>query len=321
MAADTLSPKSKTFPWKLHEMLQLADKEGFGCIVSWLPDCKSFKVYEPVLFVQKIMPKFFHQSKYKSFQRQLNLWGFERIVAGSGKGGYTRTNHFFRHHPSEICYIKRRKIKSKGEGGVSRIKKLVVITPAKKTNENSNNRVMNQTHQSSSTASVVIVPTKDANPNENISSSMNPMELPMILPFSTASVISNNHSDVSSVSSESDWSQSSVYEPVILPTPMHKMDFSTTMLAEILEDEECPQTGDCMDFEGRSYFFVDEEEIKISNGTTSNDIALVQCRPTTQTACAMVENSLFSTTSENNCVHRDFSFRDFASPYVASSRV
>ena len=65
---DTL--KTKTFPWKLHEMLELAEEEGFGGIVSWLPDGKSFKVYNPNIFVQKIMPNFFQQSKYKSFQRQ-----------------------------------------------------------------------------------------------------------------------------------------------------------------------------------------------------------------------------------------------------------
>lgn len=62
--------KTKTFPWKLHEMLELAEQEGYEKIVSWLPDGRSFKVYTPNEFVQKIMPNFFLQSKYKSFQRQ-----------------------------------------------------------------------------------------------------------------------------------------------------------------------------------------------------------------------------------------------------------
>ena len=62
--------KMKTFPWKLHEMLELADQEGYETIVSWLPDGRSFKVYHPKEFVAKIMPNFFLQSKYKSFQRQ-----------------------------------------------------------------------------------------------------------------------------------------------------------------------------------------------------------------------------------------------------------
>ena len=62
--------KSKTFPWKLHAMLELAEKENFDGVVSWLPDGKSFKVYDPSTFVKDIMPNFFQQSKYKSFQRQ-----------------------------------------------------------------------------------------------------------------------------------------------------------------------------------------------------------------------------------------------------------
>ena len=51
-------------------MLELADQEGFGNIVSWLPDGRSFKVHDPSTFVEQIMPNFFLQSKYKSFQRQ-----------------------------------------------------------------------------------------------------------------------------------------------------------------------------------------------------------------------------------------------------------
>ena len=62
--------KTRTFPWKLHKMLELADQEGFGNIVSWLPDGRSFKVHDPSTFVEQIMPNFFLQSKYKSFQRQ-----------------------------------------------------------------------------------------------------------------------------------------------------------------------------------------------------------------------------------------------------------
>jgi len=62
--------KSLRFPWKLHEMLDESEKMGLDSIVSWLPDERSFKVHDPDTFVQDIMPKWFRQSKYKSFQRQ-----------------------------------------------------------------------------------------------------------------------------------------------------------------------------------------------------------------------------------------------------------
>ncbi|KAL3934890.1 MAG: hypothetical protein SGARI_003192 [Bacillariaceae sp.] len=57
------------------------------------------------------MPRFFQQTKYKSFQRQCNLWGFDRIPNGPQKGGYVRDEHFSRGSPSLVGQIKRQKIK------------------------------------------------------------------------------------------------------------------------------------------------------------------------------------------------------------------
>ena len=50
--------QSVPFPWKLHEMLEIAEKENFANVVSWLPDHKSFKVYQTETFVRDIMPKY-----------------------------------------------------------------------------------------------------------------------------------------------------------------------------------------------------------------------------------------------------------------------
>jgi hypothetical protein len=73
------------FPWKLHEMLEAADVNGFSIVVSWLPDRRSFKVHDRETCVSLIMQRYFDQTKYKSFQRQLNMWGFERHLYGPSK--------------------------------------------------------------------------------------------------------------------------------------------------------------------------------------------------------------------------------------------
>jgi hypothetical protein len=102
------------FPWKLHEMLDNADVEGFSDIVSWLPgSTNSFKVHQPAVFVESIMPRYFKKIQFKSFRRQINMWGFERIKGGAGKGGY-RDPHFIRGMPSLCCMMKRVKIKGTG---------------------------------------------------------------------------------------------------------------------------------------------------------------------------------------------------------------
>jgi hypothetical protein len=102
------------FPWKLHEMLDDADVEGFSDIVSWLPgSTNSFKVHQSGVFVEDIMPHYFKKIKFRSWQRQINMWGFERIKGGAGKGGYRHPN-FIRGMPSLCCMMKRVKIKGTG---------------------------------------------------------------------------------------------------------------------------------------------------------------------------------------------------------------
>jgi hypothetical protein len=66
---------SVPFPWELHEMLEAAENEVFTNAVSWLPDYQSFKVHQTETFVNDIMPKYFRQTKYKSFQRQCKFSG------------------------------------------------------------------------------------------------------------------------------------------------------------------------------------------------------------------------------------------------------
>lgn len=106
--------QSNTFPFRLHEMLDMVAKEGTEAIVSWCPGSQAtaFKVHKPAEFVKTIMPRFFQQTKYKSFQRQCNLWGFERLLHGPEKGGYEHPDGFFvRGNPCLINKMVRRKIK------------------------------------------------------------------------------------------------------------------------------------------------------------------------------------------------------------------
>lgn len=90
-------------------MLQDCDKDpdGMGSIVSWISEGKAFRVHKRKVFVETILPSYFNQTKYKSFQRQLNLWGFDRIVkSGSEKGAYYHM-HFLRDQPLVIQKMRR----------------------------------------------------------------------------------------------------------------------------------------------------------------------------------------------------------------------
>lgn len=109
------------FPWKLHEMLQDCEVNGTSDIVSWLPDEKEFKVHKVTEFVGKILPQYFKQTKYKSFQRQLNLWGFERVTEnGPEKGAYFH-KHFLKEQPALCRFLTRQRAK-KGSSRTSAMK-------------------------------------------------------------------------------------------------------------------------------------------------------------------------------------------------------
>jgi hypothetical protein len=72
--------KASTFPIRLYDMLEDADKKNFRGIVSWLPSGNAFKIHQPQTFVELILPHYFrHQTHYKSFTRQLNLYEFRFI--------------------------------------------------------------------------------------------------------------------------------------------------------------------------------------------------------------------------------------------------
>jgi len=90
LAQDPNLPSSKLpFAWKLYEMLETVHKsEADTEIVSWVDNGKAFKVHDLKRFVDEIVPTYFKQSKYKSFQRQLYFYGFIRENS-AGKQGHT----------------------------------------------------------------------------------------------------------------------------------------------------------------------------------------------------------------------------------------
>jgi len=99
------------FPWRLHELLTEAETNGNDSIISWIPGTKNaFKVHNKEKFTNEILPEYFNATKYKSFQRNLNLWGFESITEGLNKGG-CQHRIFIRGDKENCHYMARQKVK------------------------------------------------------------------------------------------------------------------------------------------------------------------------------------------------------------------
>lgn len=74
-----------TFPDKLH--LILSNPE-FSDIISWLPHGRSWRILQQKPFEQQVIPLYFRHTRYSSFARQVNGWGFRRVTQGSDYCSY-----------------------------------------------------------------------------------------------------------------------------------------------------------------------------------------------------------------------------------------
>ena len=68
------------FPFKLHQVLDEIKNDGFGDVISWQPHGRAFRIHDMKKFTTSIMEKYFNHKKLTSFQRQLNLYGFEKLT-------------------------------------------------------------------------------------------------------------------------------------------------------------------------------------------------------------------------------------------------
>ena len=102
------------FPIKLHDMLAASEADpSLAKIVYWLPHGRSFIVSNTKETTENILPTFFDQNKYASFQRQLNLYGFKRLTKGPDRGSYYH-ELFLRGKRFLTRRMKRMKIKGSG---------------------------------------------------------------------------------------------------------------------------------------------------------------------------------------------------------------
>lgn len=67
------------FPERLFALLEESMDNGFGNVIRWLPDGNRFQVLSRELMQEIVLPRYFGTTIWKSFQRQLNLYGFRSV--------------------------------------------------------------------------------------------------------------------------------------------------------------------------------------------------------------------------------------------------
>ncbi|KAJ8458014.1 hypothetical protein OPV22_030940 [Ensete ventricosum] len=64
----------------LTKTYQLVDDPEMDEVISWNEDGSTFVVWRPVEFARDLLPKYFKHNNFSSFVRQLNTYGFRKIV-------------------------------------------------------------------------------------------------------------------------------------------------------------------------------------------------------------------------------------------------
>lgn len=73
------------FPAKMQAILSRPDLRD---VVTWMPHGRSWRVLKPREFEIRVIPTYFEHSKFSSFIRQANGWGFRRITRGKDRNSY-----------------------------------------------------------------------------------------------------------------------------------------------------------------------------------------------------------------------------------------
>ncbi|KDP22306.1 hypothetical protein JCGZ_26137 [Jatropha curcas] len=111
----------------LTKTYQLVDDQTIDDVISWNEDGSTFIVWNPTVFARDLLPKYFKHNNFSSFVRQLNTYGFRKVVPDR----WEFSNDCFRRGEKKLLLdIQRRKISMQAATTVTPPPTPMAVTPA-----------------------------------------------------------------------------------------------------------------------------------------------------------------------------------------------
>ena len=231
------------FPDKLHDVLDYAEKRGLNNVIEWTDRGHSFMVHDPAKLLQ-LLPKFFGQTQYRSFQRQLGMWYFDRIQQPGDGGRSTLYRHpYFIRGQKAICKNLTREMFKRDPVVKRYVKSKSTTTNNDSSSKTKNNNFIRKTQSDSS-----------LRPSSKISSPAVPVNPSIVTMGQNVAIFPcRRPSDPIEYHSDSMISGVNVGGGGIL------FDTEDVTATEITSSGGGLQDGDPVEFEGRQFFFLERD--------------------------------------------------------------
>lgn len=119
-------------PAFLVKLWRIVGDESLDSIISWSQNGQTFKVHDQTAFAKDILPKYYKHSNFSSFVRQVNMYGFRKIVdAQSGSLKHDKDEWEFFHQsfqlnkPELLAEIKRKASNKESDAKSNQISSLL----------------------------------------------------------------------------------------------------------------------------------------------------------------------------------------------------
>lgn len=244
------------FPLKLHRLLEDVEHKAKAEILAWDPDGRSFTIFQPKAFAESIMGQYFRQTKYKSFQRQMNLYGFVREVRGKIRGVYSHPQ--FMRNDRDLCLQIKRSNRPLAKSFGASLKNSIAFSSVMETGEITSNS-NNTASASIDVSSPLFAPLNTIPPSRNSNINSNAINIGLA---STKSLFANNNNNTNNF-----------FPSFTYPAGSFSSFSSANQIS--LDDEESMGTIDELPFSSQLFGIEEQQQQATTTTTTSEEFDAV----------------------------------------------